>query len=279
MTKNITNCVTFDVEDYYQVEALRSLVDFEDWPSHESRVEQNVRKLLDILDAQKTKSTFFVLGWIGERFPEIVRMIHRHGHEIACHGYAHRMISDQTPDEFRHDIRIAKATLEDIIGEKVLGYRAPTFSIMRRTLWALDILGEEGFQYDSSIFPVHHDRYGIPDWNRYIQAVPLRNGTIIIEVPPLTARLLKLNLPVAGGGYFRLAPLWISFWAVRRMNAEGHPAVIYLHPWEFDPAQPRFPIPPLHRFRHYVNLSTTESKLRRLLTMCSFTRLRDILAL
>lgn len=275
----IVNCLTFDVEDYYQVETFKAYVNFDDWHRYESRVEANVQKILGLLEIYKTKSTFFVLGWIAEHFPTIVRAIQQNGHEVACHGYAHRMISEQTPDEFRHDVRIAKATLENVTGEKVLGYRAPTFSIMERTLWALDILGEEGFQYDSSIFPVHHDRYGIPDWNRHIRTVPLRNGGRITEVPPLTARLLKLNLPVAGGGYFRLAPLWISFWAIRRMNAEGHPAVIYLHPWEFDPAQPRFPIPPLHRFRHYVNLSMTEHKLRRLLAVSSFTRLRDILAL
>jgi len=273
------NAITFDIEDYFQVEALRPHVGFEEWESHELRVEQNVHKLLDMLNEHSVKSTFFVLGWIAERERGIIQEIQQLGHEIACHGYAHRMICEQTPEEFREDIRKAKTILEDITGEEVSGYRAPTFSITDKTLWALEILAEEGFRYDSSIFPVRHDRYGIPDWNRHIETVALDNGHSIIEVPPITARVLGLNLPVAGGGYFRLAPLWISSWAVRRMNSEGHPAVIYLHPWELDPGQPRLPIPPLQRFRHYVNLATTEKKLGRLLASSSFTRLRDILAL
>jgi polysaccharide deacetylase family protein (PEP-CTERM system associated) len=189
------------------------------------------------------------------------------------------MIGEQTPEEFREDIRKAKAILEDITGEEVSGYRAPTFSIIDKTLWALDVLAEEGFRYDSSIFPIRHDRYGMPDWNRHIEIVKLRNGHTIIEVPPLTARLFGSNLPFGGGGYFRLAPLWIFSWAIRRMNSEGHPAILYLHPWELDPTQPRFSLPPLHRFRHYVNLSTTQRKLERLLASGSFTRLSDIIPL
>jgi polysaccharide deacetylase family protein (PEP-CTERM system associated) len=187
------------------------------------------------------------------------------------------MICKQTPDEFREDVRKAKAILEDILGEEVSGYRAPTFSITSETLWALEILAEEEFKYDSSIFPIRHDRYGIPHWNRHIETVELKNGKSIIEVPPLTARVFGRNLPAAGGGYFRLAPLWISSWAIRRMNGEGHPAIIYLHPWEIDPGQPRFRLPPLQGFRHYINLGSTERKLRRLLALGFFTRVRDIL--
>ena len=242
-------------------------------------MEWNVQKVLKLLDTHNVKATFFVLAWNAERLPHVIREIHSLGHEVACHGYAHRMICEQTPDEFREDIRKAKAILEDLAGEEILGYRAPTFSITERTLWAMDILSEEGFRYDSSIFPVRHDRYGIPDWSRHIETVNLNNGHSIIEAPPVTARILGFNLPCAGGGYFRLAPLWISTWAVRRMNAEGHPAILYLHPWELDPAQPRFPLPPFHRFRHYVNLSTAERKLERLLASGPFTRLRDILPL
>ena len=273
------NCITIDVEDYFQVEAARPFVEFEDWERQELRVEQNVRKLLDMLEARQVKAPFFVLGWIAERLPGLVREIQQSGHEVASHGYAHRMIHGQTPDEFREDVRKAKAILEDITGSEVLGFRAPTFSITEETLWALDVLAKEGYRYDSSIFPIRHDRYGIPGWNRHIEVVKLRNGHSIIEAPPMTARVLGLNLPLGGGGYFRLAPSWVSSWAVRRMNAEGHPAIIYLHPWELDPAQPRFPIPPLQRFRHYVNLSTTERKLGRLLASGSFARLRDILPL
>lgn len=278
MNNHTTNAITFDIEDYFQVETLRPLIEFDDWPRFELRVAQNVYKLLEILDAHGTRATFFVLGWISERTPDVVREIRRHGHEIACHGYAHRMIYEQTPEEFRQDVRRAKAILEDITGEKIVGYRAPTFSITERTLWALDILAEEGFDYDSSIFPVRHDRYGFPDWSRHIEVVKLRNGATITEAPPLTLRCFGLNLPAAGGGYFRLAPLWLSTFAIRRMNSEGHPAVIYLHPWELDPAQPRFPLPLLPRFRHYVNLATTEDKLRRLLASGSFASLCDIIA-
>lgn len=275
----LRNCVTIDVEDYFQVETMRPFVEYDDWESHELRVERNVGKLFELLDTYDVKATFFFLGWNADRLPHVVREAQRLGHEVACHGYGHRMVYEQGPGEFRQDVRRAKGILEDIIGEKVIGYRAPTFSITERTLWALDILAEEGFKYDSSIFPVRHDRYGFRGWSRYIENVKLRNGSSIIEAPPVTVRLFGQNFPAAGGGYFRLAPLWLTSWAIRRMNAEGHPAILYLHPWELDPDQPRFPLPPLARFRHYVNLASTERKLCRLLAAGSFTRLRDILAL
>ncbi|GAB4345870.1 MAG: DUF3473 domain-containing protein [Candidatus Abyssubacteria bacterium] len=277
--KSWSNALTFDVEDYFQVEALRSFAPAEGWESHELRVERNAHTLLNILDPGSVKATFFVLGWLAERLPQMVRAIHERGHEIACHGYAHRMIHEQKPEEFREDVRRAKGILEDLIGEEVIGYRAPTFSITERTLWALDILAEEGFKYDSSIFPIRHDRYGFPAWSRHIEKVELRNGGSIVEAPPLTARVFGMNLPFAGGGYFRLAPLALTMWAIRRMNTQGQPAILYLHPWELDPDQPRFALPPLQRFRHYVNLSSTERKLRRLLLSGSFARLKDILPL
>ncbi|RJP75093.1 MAG: DUF3473 domain-containing protein [Candidatus Abyssobacteria bacterium SURF_17] len=279
MNNQLTNAITFDVEDYFQVEALRPFIEFDDWPRHELRVEQNVFKLLEILGSNHAHATFFVLGWVAERVPGMVREIQRHGHEIACHGYMHRMIYEQTPEGFRQDVRRAKTALEDIAGNRILGYRAPTFSITRKTLWALDILAEEGFKYDSSIFPIRHDRYGFPEWSPYSESVKLPNGSSIIEAPPLTMRVFGMNLPAAGGGYFRLAPLWFSSLAIRRMNARGYPAIIYLHPWEIDPGQPRFPLPPGSRFRHYVGLASTETKLRRLLRLGSYTRLRDILSL
>jgi len=275
----LINCITIDVEDYFQVETMRPFVEFDAWDNYDLRAERNVQRLLELLDTHNVKATFFILGWIAERLPHIVREMRRLGHEVACHGYAHRMISEQSPDEFREDVRMAKAILEDIAGEEVLGYRAPTFSITEKTLWALDVLAEEGFRYDSSIFPVRHDRYGMPNWSRHIQTVDLQNGRSIIEAPPLTARVLGINLPIGGGGYFRLAPLWLSSWAIRRMNSEGHPAIVYLHPWEIDPDQPRFPLPFLHRFRHYMNLAATEKKLSRLLATGSFVRLKDILSL
>jgi len=275
----LINCITIDVEDYFQVETMRPFVEFDAWDNYDLRAERNVQRLLELLDTHNVKATFFILGWIAERLPHIVREMRRLGLVVACHGYAHRMISEQSPDEFREDVRMAKAILEDIAGEEVLGYRAPTFSITEKTLWALDVLAEEGFRYDSSIFPVRHDRYGMPNWSRHIQTVDLQNGRSIIEAPPLTARVLGINLPIGGGGYFRLAPLWLSSWAIRRMNSEGHPAIVYLHPWEIDPDQPRFPLPFLHRFRHYMNLAATEKKLSRLLATGSFVRLKDILSL
>jgi polysaccharide deacetylase family protein (PEP-CTERM system associated) len=271
----VCDSLTFDIEDYFQAESLRPVVDFGAWDRQELRVERNVRRLLAMLDEHDVKATFFTLGWIAERTPRLVREAYESGHEIACHGYAHRMITEQTPEEFREDVRRAKGILEDIIGKEVIGYRAPTFSITKRTLWALDILAEEGFKYDSSIFPVRHDRYGFPSWSRHIERVKLRNGASIIEAPLLTLHAFGMNLPAAGGGYFRLFPLWLSSFAIRRMNSEGHPAILYLHPWELDPDQPRFPLPPLARFRHYVNLASTEFKLRRLLASLSFTRLKD----
>jgi polysaccharide deacetylase family protein (PEP-CTERM system associated) len=273
------NCITIDLEDYFQVEAMRPFVDFNDWGRHELRLEHNVFRLLELFEVHKVKTTFFILGWNAERLPGVIREIQRQGHEIACHGYAHRLIYEQTQHDFREDIRKAKAILEDITSDRITGYRAPTFSITSKTLWALDILAEEGFLYDSSIFPVRHDRYGLANWNRHIEPVQLRDGHSIIEVPPLTVRILGFNLPAAGGGYFRLTPFWFSSWAIRRMNAEGHPAIVYLHPWEFDPQQPRFPMPLLNRSRHYMNLASTERKLKHLLAMGSFTRLKDILGL
>jgi polysaccharide deacetylase family protein (PEP-CTERM system associated) len=275
----IRNAITIDVEDYFQVEAFRSSVGFGDWGNHELRVERSLVRLLEMLELNNVKSTFFVLGWIAERVPGIVQEIRNCGHEIACHSYSHNMISDQTKKEFREDTCRAKATLENIVGEKIVGYRAPTFSITEKTMWALDILAEEGFLYDSSIFPVRHDRYGVPDWHRHITTVELGNGCTIIEVPPLTVRILGFNFPMAGGGYFRLAPFRITAWALRRMNAEGHPAILYLHPWEIDPDQPRIPAPPLSRFRHYANLAHTEGKLQRLLASGSYARLKDVLSL
>jgi polysaccharide deacetylase family protein (PEP-CTERM system associated) len=273
------NAVTFDVEDYFQVEAVKPYIDFDMWESCELRVEHNMRKVLRILNEYSVKSTFFVLGWIAERLPQMVKDIQRQGHEIASHGYAHQMIDELTPARFRNDVVRAKSVLEDITGEQIIGYRAPTFSITKETFWALDILADEGFRYDSSIFPIHHDRYGYPSWQREITQVTLHNGNSIIEVPPATIRIFGFNLPAAGGGYLRIAPFWFSSWAIRRINNEEKTAIIYLHPWELDPDQPRFACPPLQKFRNYANLKTTEDKLCRLLRMGSLTRIRDILGL
>jgi polysaccharide deacetylase family protein (PEP-CTERM system associated) len=232
----------------------------------ESRVCGNTERLLDIFDEYEVKSTFFVLGLVGEQFPDLVRQIAARGHEVASHGYAHRLIYDQTPTAFRADIRRAKALLEDAAGCRVAGYRAPSYSITPRSLWALDVLLEEGYQYDSSIFPIHHDRYGIPVSERGPYIISRRGGSLV-EVPASTANVGPLNLPVAGGGYFRILPYWWAKWGIARVNrSDRRPAVFYLHPWEIDPLQPRLRVGRLSAFRHYRHLDQTESRLRRLLS-------------
>ncbi len=257
--------MTVDVEEHFHVSVFDGLVPRDRWTRLESRVCANTGRLLGILDEFEVRGTFFVLGCVAERFPQLVREIASRGHEVASHGYAHRMIGDQTPQAFRDDIRRAKALLESITGRPVLGYRAPSYSVTPRTLWALDILAEEGHQYDASIFPIHHDRYGIPLSPRHPYVVR-RHGRSLIEAPASTTALGHLNLPVAGGGYFRLLPYAWTRWGIGRVNRrEGRPAIFYLHPWEIDPEQPRLDAGLLSRFRHYRNLGETEHRLRRLL--------------
>jgi polysaccharide deacetylase family protein (PEP-CTERM system associated) len=258
--------MSVDVEDYFHVSVFDGLIPRSQWDTLESRVDANTRRLLDIFDEFHVRSTFFVLGWVGERHPALVETIALRGHEIASHGYAHRLIYDQTPDGFRDDVRRAKRILEDASGRRVVGYRAPSYSITPRSLWALDVLAEEGYEYDSSIFPIRHDRYGIPVSARTPYVIE-RNERELVEVPGSTTRVGPLNLPVAGGGYFRLLPYWWTKWGMSRVNRlEQRPAVFYLHPWEIDPGQPRLPAGRLGRFRHYRNLEHTEARLRQLLT-------------
>ena len=268
---SVQNAMTCDVEDYYQVENLAGLVAREDWPAMDSRLAANTDRVLELFADAGVRATFFVLGWCAEREPEVVRRVAEAGHEVASHGYAHRMIAEQTPEEFRADVRRAKALLEDIAGQPVAGYRAPTFSITERTRWAAGVLAEEGYRYDSSIFPIRHDRYGIPTAPRFLHALESANGHQLVELPPTTVRLLGANLPVSGGGYLRLLPVRLVAAALRRVNREGHPAVVYFHPWELDPEQPRFPVRGLRRFRHYVGLARTAGKLRHLLRTLEFT--------
>lgn len=257
--------MSVDVEDYFHVNAFDGLVPRSRWDSMESRVAANTDRLLAIFDEFGVRATFFVLGWVGRRHPQLVRRIAAAGHEIASHGYAHRLVYDQTPAAFRADVRRAKTVLEQLCGRRVAGYRAPSYSITRRSLWALDILAEEGYTYDSSIFPIRHDRYGIPDSARMPYYITRRAGSIL-EVPGSTTRVGPVNLPVAGGGYFRLLPYWWTRWGISRVNRlEGQPVVFYLHPWEIDPDQPRLPAGRLSRFRHYRNLHRTEPRLRQLL--------------
>jgi polysaccharide deacetylase family protein (PEP-CTERM system associated) len=233
-------------------------------------VSSNTQRLLDIFDEFRVRSTFFILGWVAERHPNLVRDIAWRGHEVASHGYAHRLIYDQTPAAFRHDVRRAKRVIEDACGRGLRGYRAPSYSVTPRSLWALDVLLEEGHEYDASIFPIRHDRYGIPVSERRPYLIERQTGTLV-EVPGSTTRVGLLNLPVAGGGYFRQLPYAWTRWGIARINRlEGRPAVFYLHPWEIDPNQPRLPVGRVGRFRHYRNLERTEARLRQLLTDFKF---------
>jgi polysaccharide deacetylase family protein (PEP-CTERM system associated) len=268
--------MSIDVEDYFHVSVFDGVVPRTTWNSLESRVNANTRRLLDIFEAFNVRSTFFILGWVAERHPGLVREVALRGHEIASHGYAHRLIYDQTPAAFRHDVRRAKHLIEDACGRSVRGYRAPSYSVTPRSLWALDVLLEEGYEYDASIFPIRHDRYGIPVSGRRPYLIERPVGTLA-EVPGSTTRMGPLNLPVAGGGYFRLLPYAWTRWGISRINRlERRPAVFYLHPWEIDPDQPRLPAGRVGRFRHYHNLEQTEGRLRQLLTDFRFDAVETV---
>jgi polysaccharide deacetylase family protein (PEP-CTERM system associated) len=276
------NAMTVDVEDYFHVSVFDGVVPRSRWETLESRVERNTDRLLQIFADAGVQGTFFVLGWVAERHPALVRRIAGQGHEVASHGYAHRLVYDLTPSMFREDIRRSKAALQDAAGVPVEGYRAPSYSVTPRSLWALDVLIEEGFRYDSSIFPIHHDRYGIPVSSRHPYRLTRPQGSIV-EVPGSTVRWALFNFPVAGGGYFRILPYAWTRWGIARLNrAEQRPAVFYLHPWEIDPDQPRLTAGLLSRFRHYRNLRETEGRLQRLLADFDFAPmqavLRDVLA-
>jgi polysaccharide deacetylase family protein (PEP-CTERM system associated) len=338
-----SNVLSVDLEDYFMVSAFEEVVRREDWERYESRIEHNTYHLLEILDdiqppsenntpsthnpgsgiRHSPKATFFCLGWVAERFPHLIKEIHSQGHEIASHGYNHRMITSMSPEEFRKDVRKSKAILEDLIGERVLGYRAPSYSITQRTIWALEILAEESYLYDSSIFPIHHDRYGIPDAPRYpfyiefgdtdilfqlkapkylakmstSDVVSKKNSNrdmqdpalptlhpepsdFIIEFPISTLRIFGLNIPIVGGGYFRLFPLWFTLWAMRQVLHKGdRPLIFYMHPWEIDPVQPKvYGASLISRFRHYVNIKKTEDRLEKLLRLIPFSSFCEILA-
>ncbi|WP_199263552.1 XrtA system polysaccharide deacetylase [Desulfobulbus oligotrophicus] len=263
--QQMINYFTVDVEDYFQVAAFERIVSPGKWDGYVSRVERNVDFLLDMLDEHGVKGTFFVVGWTAERYPDMVRTIAARGHELGCHSYAHKKIYDLTPEEFRADTARAKDILENITGQPITGYRAPTYSITKRSLWALDILQELGFTWDSSIFPVVHDQYGIPDAPRFRFKWPDHD---LVEYPMSTMPALGQNIPVSGGGYFRIFPYWFTRMALRKINSrEQQPFIFYLHPWEVDPEQPRMNNAGWKsRFRHYCNLDKTASRLKRLLT-------------
>jgi polysaccharide deacetylase family protein (PEP-CTERM system associated) len=273
----VVNAMTVDVEDYFHVSVFDGVIPRSQWPTLASRVCANTERLLEIFSAASVHATFFVLGSVGEQYPKLVARIAEAGHEVASHGYGHRLIYDQTPQAFREDVRKAKRLLEDAAGVPVLGYRAPSYSVTPRSLWALDILIEEGYQYDTSIFPIRHDRYGIPLSPRHAYVVRRAAGTLL-EAPASTARFGPLNVPVAGGGYFRILPYAWTKWGIGRINrTERRAAIFYLHPWEIDPDQPRLPVARMSRFRHYRNLHRAESRLKQLLNDFRFAPMNAIL--
>lgn len=271
------NAMTVDVEDYFHASAFDRVVSRASWDELESRVVPNTQRLLDLFGAQGVRATFFLLGWVAERFPSLVRDIARRGHELASHGHNHQLVYMLTPDQFRDDVRRAKATIEDIAGQRVRGYRAPSFSIVKQSLWALDILIEEGHTYDASIFPIRHDRYGIPDAPRSPHVIQRAAGSIV-EFPSSTVRVGDANYPIAGGGYFRLFPYAATQWGISRVNlVDREPVMLYVHPWEVDPDQPRLPASMTTQLRHHVGLNTTLGKLERVMTDFSFGSVADVL--
>ena len=270
----ITNALTIDVEDYFQVSAFAPYIRRDEWDTRECRIERNVNRILDMLADCDTQATFFTLGWVAERYPQIVRRIVAEGHELASHGYGHERASDLTEAAFTTDVTRAKKLLEDIAGVPVLGYRAPSFSIGTGNLWAFDVLARAGHRYSSSIYPIQHDHYGMPDSPRFAY----RLGSGMLEIPVTTLRMGKRNLPSSGGGYFRLLPYAVSRWMLRRVNRQDREsAVFYFHPWEIDPGQPRVAgIDAKTRFRHYVNIGRTEPRLHSLLADFRWGRMDQI---
>lgn len=265
------HALTVDVEDYFQVSAFDAYVDRRNWGHYESRVEANTLRILELFARHNVRGTFFILGWVAHHYPQLVREIHAAGHELGSHSYWHRLVYDLTPEEFLQDLRDSRAAIEDAAGVRVTAYRAPSFSITKKSLWALDLLVAEGFGYDSSLFAVYHDRYGIPDANPCLHRIRTPHGNLW-EFPASVLRLARINLPVSGGGYFRLYPVQVTVgFLAHVVRQTAMPLMFYTHPWEIDPEQPRFRFGSRQaRFRHYVNLSTTESKLDTLLDRFAF---------
>jgi polysaccharide deacetylase family protein (PEP-CTERM system associated) len=272
------NALSFDVEDYFHVAALAGAVSRDSWPSREYRVEANTHRILNLLDARGIRATFFVLGWVAERSPALVKTIAAAGHEIGCHGFSHQLIYRQSRDEFLQETTRAKRHLEDVIGQPVLGYRAASFSITRDSLWALDVLLELNFLYDSSIFPIRHDRYGIPGASPAPGRVTAPSQRTLVEFPMSAASFFGVQMPVSGGGYFRILPYALTRAGLRQINERaGRPFTFYLHPWEVDPGQPRIKVGALSRFRHYTNLDRCAARLAQVLDDFAFAPMREVL--
>ena len=275
ISSSVKNVISVDVEDYFHAESFADVVQRSDWESYDSRVEDNTKRLLDLFAELKVEATFFVLGWVAERCPGLVQEIFAQGHELACHSYWHRLIYKLDPKEFREDTYRAKETIEQAAGTRIYGYRAPTYSIVSSSLWAIDILADLGFTYDSSIFPIHHERYGIPDAPRFPFRITTHSGAVL-EYPIATFRLWgELNFPFGGGGYLRLLPWWYTRLGLHRAKSEGLPVIAYIHPWEIDPKQPRLNGRLTSRLRHYTNLKKTYTRLAQMLGAGDFTSFRN----
>jgi polysaccharide deacetylase family protein (PEP-CTERM system associated) len=277
MGKEAHYILSVDVEDYFQVEAFTGQVSRDDWDRWPSRVVANTHRALDLCDASGTKATYFVLGWVARKFPALVREIHARGHELACHSFWHRPVCSLTPDSFREDLRQSCDAIAQASGVRVIGYRAPSWSITAESLWAFDVLAEEGFVYDASIFPIRHDLYGYAGGQRFPHRVVTAKGPELTEFPSATVRIFGSNVPTGGGGYLRILPFSFTRWALRRLAREdGRAIVVYFHPWELDPEQPRIAAPLKSRLRHYTNLGRMEQRLRRLMATHSFQPFRDL---
>lgn len=266
--------LTVDLEEHFQVEAFSATVDRSQWERHASRLPENTHRLLDLFDEYGATATFFVVGWNAERHPELVREIARRGHELGCHSYWHRPVYELTPEQFADDTRRAKSAIEQAAGAAVAGYRAPSFSITRRTLWALPLLAEAGFDYDCSIFPIRHDLYGMPGGPRRPFLIQTESGPLV-EFPLPTIRFAGFTLPATGGGYLRILPVWYTQAAISRLRREELPLIVYVHPWELDPGQPHIAAGFVSRLRHYTNLAGTCGRLRRVLSAGKFRSFRD----
>ena len=268
--ESFINAFTVDVEDFYQVSAFEKYIPRDTWEEYPQRVPDSTATILDLLTEKGVKGTFFVLGWVAQKFPQLVRKIAENGHEIGFHSNSHSLIYNMTPEAFRNELHQGKAMLEDIVGAPVEAFRAPSFSITQKSLWAFDVLVEEGFRYDSSVFPIHHDRYGIPNAPIEIHPVETKSGTLW-EFPPSVVRHFGMNFPVSGGGYFRLYPYWLTRRCLRGVHRAGRPFVFYVHPWEVDPEQPKLPFGSrATQFRHRVGLKRNLRKLQRLLSDFTF---------
>ena len=270
------NVFTIDFEDWYQGLEIHKV---DTWGNFDSRIERNCHKILEILSKHDVKATFFVLGYLAEKNPELIKMIHEAGHEIGSHGYSHTQIFRLTPDQFNTELARTSDAVHKITGRRPIGFRAPIFSIINESLWALDVLIKNGFCYDSSIYPTFNYRYGMIKADRFYHELATEKNSKIIEIPVATAKFIKVNLPVGGGAYFRVWPYAVTKWAFRQINKQGRPAVFYIHPWELDPDQPRIPLPPRLSLTHYHRLGSTEGKLHRLLSDFRFSSMSDVFKL